>query len=244
MNIPVIWISLWRFGFMPIMGFILLNFRQSLLFFFFLLSLSVFLLFCQLSSNSVQCMKLLFPQTRYSRNTCGTSKSNAQRTDGQQTLCFTGNTKMLEILENIVVQKGSKLNNLLRDLNIHVRHYNHHLIQDLFFLVPTERYFHIEQKSKIFNPYYLIAVAPVRHTLQPLCDLSATDNLHQSQRSQQGPRSVPARLQRSRRLIGGPCYDRISRSQVFVLAQKPGCDWYGHRQVPAKSPTSPRPIAD
>ena len=44
--------------------------------------------------------------------------------------------------------------------------------------------------------------APVRHTLQPLCDLSATDNFHQSQRSQQGPPSVPARLQRSRPLVG------------------------------------------
>ena len=43
---------------------------------------------------------------------------------------------------------------------------------------------------------------PVRHTLQPLCDLSATDHFHRSQRSQQGPRSVPARLQRSRRLVG------------------------------------------
>ena len=45
-------------------------------------------------------------------------------------------------------------------------------------------------------------LSPGRHTLQPLCDLSATDNFHRSQRSQQGPRSVPPRLQRSRRLVG------------------------------------------
>ena len=47
-----------------------------------------------------------------------------------------------------------------------------------------------------------LAKAPVKHTLLPLCDLSATDNFHQSQRSQQGPRWVPARLQRSRQLVG------------------------------------------
>ena len=49
---------------------------------------------------------------------------------------------------------------------------------------------------------FKLCKTPVRHTLQPLCDLSATDNFHRSQRSQQGPRSVLARLQRSRRLIG------------------------------------------
>ena len=53
-----------------------------------------------------------------------------------------------------------------------------------------------------FQPIRIDFKAPVRHTLQPLCDLSATDNFHRSQRSQQGPRSVPARLQRSRRLVG------------------------------------------
>ena len=59
------------------------------------------------------------------------------------------------------------------------------------------------------NPLQVVQVkknqtfkAPVRHTLQPLCDLSATDNFHRSQRSQQGRRSVLARLQRSRRLVG------------------------------------------
>ena len=45
--------------------------------------------------------------------------------------------------------------------------------------------------------------ASVIHTLQPLCDLSATNDFHQSQRSQQGPWSVPARLQRSQRQVGG-----------------------------------------
>ena len=42
-----------------------------------------------------------------------------------------------------------------------------------------------------------------------------------------------------RRLIGdwsatlpGPVCDRISRSQVFVQAQKPGCDWFGRNEVP------------
>ena len=35
-----------------------------------------------------------------------------------------------------------------------------------------------------------------------LFDLYATDNFHRSQKSQQGRRSVPARLQRSRRLVG------------------------------------------
>ena len=62
----------------------------------------------------------------------------------------------------------------------------------------------LEQLSYNYNqPKHVQTIkTPVRHTLQPLCDLSATDNFHRSQRSQQGPRSVPARLQRSRRLIG------------------------------------------
>ena len=49
----------------------------------------------------------------------------------------------------------------------------------------------------------------------------------------------------SRRLIGdwsatspGPACDQISRSQVFVQAQKPGCDWFGRNEVPDQSPTS------
>ena len=50
----------------------------------------------------------------------------------------------------------------------------------------------------------------------------------------------------SRRLIGdwsatspGPVCDQISRSQVFVQAQKPGCDWFSRNEVPDQSPTSP-----
>ena len=80
----------------------------------------------------------------------------------------------------------------------------------------------------------------VATTLRPLRDW----HLHQSQRSQQGPRLVPARLQRSRATGRGPRCDQISRSQVFVLAQKPGCDWFGRNEVPAKSPTSHRSVAD
>ena len=66
-----------------------------------------------------------------------------------------------------------------------------------FPLFSLKRKYAVHRRSRLVLPK-----APVRHTLQPLCDLSATDNLHQSQRSQQGPQSVPARLQRSRRLIG------------------------------------------
>ena len=42
----------------------------------------------------------------------------------------------------------------------------------------------------------------------------------------------------------GPCCDQISRSQVFEHLQKPGCDWFGRRQVPARSPTSSRSVPD
>ena len=55
----------------------------------------------------------------------------------------------------------------------------------------------------------------------------------------------------SRRLIGdwsatspGPVCDQISRSQVFVQAQKPGCDWFGRNEVPDQSPTSLQPRRD
>ena len=68
---------------------------------------------------------------------------------------------------------------------------------------------------------------PVRHTLQPLCDLSATDNFHRfspiaevATRSPIGPGEVAEKSATDR----GPRCDQISRSQVFVLAQKPGCD--------------------
>ena len=55
----------------------------------------------------------------------------------------------------------------------------------------------------------------------------------------------------SRRLIGdwsatlpGLVCDQISRSQVFVQAQKPGCDWFGRNEVPDQSPTSLQPRRD
>ena len=55
----------------------------------------------------------------------------------------------------------------------------------------------------------------------------------------------------SRRLIGdwsatlpGPVCDQSSRSQVFVQAQKPGCDWFGRNEVPDQSPTSLQPRRD
>ena len=80
-----------------------------------------------------------------------------------------------------------------------------------------------------------ILKAPVRHTLQPLCDLSATDNFHQSQRSQQGPRSVPVRLQRSRRLIG----DLVATKSVRLIWSQTGPG-----KVADKSPISRRLVTD
>ena len=138
---------------------------------------------------------------------------------------------------------------------------------------------------------FTVNKTPVRHTLQPLCNLSAGDNFLWSQRSQKGRRSVPARLQRSRRLVGDlaatksvavrflnmhrfklcqnymmfllvlyppPYFEAeyclfcgrrrvaVARYRMICLvhAQKPGCDWFGCRQVPAKSPTNPRAVAD
>ena len=93
--------------------------------------------------------------------------------------------------------------------------------------------------------------APVRHTLQPLCDLSATDNLHQSQRSQQGPRSVPARLQRSRRLIGDLVATKSVADRFLCLHKTLAAtdlvadrSRQSRRPVPDQSTTSRRPIAD
>ena len=88
--------------------------------------------------------------------------------------------------------------------------------------------------------------APVRHTLQPLCDLSATDNFHQSQRSQQGPQSVPARLQRSRRLIGdlvatksvaGSLHKNLAATDLVADRSR-----QSRRPVPDQSPTDRRLI--
>ena len=89
----------------------------------------------------------------------------------------------------------------------------------------------------------LVTKTPVRHTLQPLCDLSATDNFHRSQRSQQGPRSVPARLQRSRRLIG----DLVATKSNFACTKT----WLrliwsqtGPGEVADQSPICRRLVAD
>ena len=72
----------------------------------------------------------------------------------------------------------------------------------------------------------------VTHALQPLSDLSVTENFHRSQRSQQGPRSVPARLQRSRRLVGD-----LSATKSVAYRSR-----LGRRPVPDHSPTDRRPI--
>ena len=92
-----------------------------------------------------------------------------------------------------------------------------------------------------------VVLAPVRHTLQPLCDLSATDNFHQSQRSQQGPRSVPARLQRSRRLVGDLAATKSSPSQTYVAtALRPFRDWQFPpiAEVATRSPIGPGEVAE
>ena len=95
----------------------------------------------------------------------------------------------------------------------------------------------------------MLRKAPVRHTLQPLCDLSATDNLHQSQRSQQGPRSVPARLQRSRRLIGDLVATKSVAARFLCLHKNLAAtdlvadrSRQSRRPVPDQSPTDRRLI--
>ena len=92
---------------------------------------------------------------------------------------------------------------------------------------------------------------PVRQTLQPLCDLSATDNFHRSQRSQQGPRSVPARLQRSRRLIGDLVATKSVAARFLCLHKNLAAtdlvadrSRRSRRPVADQSPTSRRLVAD
>ena len=89
---------------------------------------------------------------------------------------------------------------------------------------------------------------PVRHTL---CDLSATDNFHRSQRSQQGRRSVPARLQRSRRLVGDLAATKSVAARFLNMHKNLAAtdlvadrSRRSRRPVPDQSPTSRRPIAD
>ena len=76
--------------------------------------------------------------------------------------------------------------------------------------------------------------------LRPLRDWQFSPIAEVATRSPIGPGEVAEKSATDR----GPRCDQISRSQVFVLAQKPGCDWFGRRQVPAKSPTSRRSVAD
>ena len=109
----------------------------------------------------------------------------------------------------------------------------------------------IQNRGNGNNYLNLLIKAPVRHTLQPLCDLSATDNLHQSQRSQQGPRSVPARLQRSRRLIGDLVATKSVAARFLCLHKRLAAtdlvadrSRQSRRPVPDQSPTSRRSIAD
>ena len=94
----------------------------------------------------------------------------------------------------------------------------------------------------------MISKTPVRHTVQPLCDLSATDNLHQSQRSQQGPRSVPARLQRSRRLIRDLVATKSVAARFLCLHKKTWLRLIWSQRGPGKvadqSPISRRLVAD
>ena len=104
-------------------------------------------------------------------------------------------------------------------------------------------------KKNICAPPIFVTKAPVRHTLQPLCDLSATDNLHQSQRSQQGPRSVPARLQRSRRLIGDLVATKSVAARFLCLHKNLAAtdliadrSRQSRRPVPDQSPTDRRLI--
>ena len=81
-------------------------------------------------------------------------------------------------------------------------------------------------------------------TLNPsqtyVCDLSATDNLHQSQRSQQGPRLVPARLQRSRRLIGDLVATKSVAARFLCLHKRLAAT----DLVADRSRQSRRPVAD
>ena len=75
---------------------------------------------------------------------------------------------------------------------------------------------------------------------RPLRDWQFSPIAEVATRSPIGPGVVAEKSATSR----GPRCDQISRSQVFEQAQKPGCDWFSRRQVPAKSPTSPRSVAD
>ena len=111
--------------------------------------------------------------------------------------------------------------------------------------------FLLENAPLMLKLLAIVRKTPVRHTLQPLCDLSATDNFHRSQKSQQGPRSVPARLQRSRRLIGDLVATKSVAARFLCLHKNLAAtdlvadrSRRSRRPVPDQSPTSRRPIAD
>ena len=91
---------------------------------------------------------------------------------------------------------------------------------------------------------YCECKAPVRHTLQPLCDLSATDYFHQSQRSQQGLPSVPARLQRSRRLVGDLAATKSVAARFLNMLKRLIWSQTGPGKVADQSPISRRLVAD
>ena len=80
----------------------------------------------------------------------------------------------------------------------------------------------------------------VATALRPLRDWQFPPIAEVATRFPIGPCEVAEKSATSR----GPRCDQISRSQVFEHAQKTGCDWFGCRQVPAKSLTSPRSVAD
>ena len=120
----------------------------------------------------------------------------------------------------------------------------------LYYICDTLEIIHFSAK-RVFQLKLISIISPGQHTLQPLCDLFATDNFHQSQRSQQGPRSVPARLQRSRRLVGDLAKTKsVAARFLNMLKRLAATDLVADRSrqsrrpVPDQSPTSRRPIAD
>ena len=79
---------------------------------------------------------------------------------------------------------------------------------------------------------WLPAVKSLGHThiataLWPLRDWQFPPIAEVARRSPIGPGEVAEKSATSR----GPRCDQISRSQVFEHVQKPGCDWFGRRQV-------------
>ena len=80
----------------------------------------------------------------------------------------------------------------------------------------------------------------VATALRPVCDWQFPPIAEVATRSPIGPGEVEDKSATSR----GPHCDQNSRSYVFEHVQKPGSDWCGRWQVPTKSPTSLRSVAD